>query len=176
LQLISTWRWPINVLTPLGDAVGQVPIVATVGTNSGAAFNTAAQAVAPSFLRFGATNYVVATHANGSLLGPASMSVPGYTFTPAQPGETIILYAVGFGLPTTTLTEGSSTQSGTLAALPVVQMGDLGASVQFAGVISPGLCQFNVIVPSAAANGDNLVMASYSGFSTPIGSQLSVQR
>ncbi len=32
-----------------------------------------------------------------SPLGPANLSVPGYTFTPARSGETILLYGGGFG-------------------------------------------------------------------------------
>jgi uncharacterized protein (TIGR03437 family) len=38
------------------------------------------------------------------------------------------------------------------------------------------LYQFNVIVPSAAANGDNLVTAAYAGSTTPAGALFAVQR
>jgi uncharacterized protein (TIGR03437 family) len=72
----------INALTPLDGTQGQVSIVVTNGTNSGVPFAATVRAVAPSFLLFGASKSIVATHANGSLLGPASMSVPGYPFTP----------------------------------------------------------------------------------------------
>jgi len=166
----------INVLTPLDGAQGQVPVVVTNATNASTAFAATLGAVAPSFLLFGASKYVVATHANGSLLGPVSISAPGYSFTPAQPGETIILYAAGFGLPGTTIVDGSSTQVGALPALPVIQIGEASAEVQFAGVISPGLYQFNVVVPASASNGDNPVTASYGGLPTPAGSLIAVQR
>jgi len=166
----------INVLTPLDDTQGPVPIVVTNGTNSSAVFTATMRPVAPSFLLFGASKYLVATHANGSLLGPTSLSVPGYTFTPAQPGETVVLYAVGFGLPGTTLVDGSSTQFGALPNVPTIQIGDAAAEVQFAGIISPGLYQFNVVVPPAAATGDNAMTASYGGVATPTGSLIAVQR
>jgi len=41
----------------------------------------------PSFLLLGATRYIVGQHADYSLVGPSSMSVPGYPFTPARPGR-----------------------------------------------------------------------------------------
>ena len=146
------------------------------GTNSSTPFTANMRIAAPSFLLFGASKSVVATHANGSLLSPASLSVPGYPFTPAQAGETVVLYAVGFGIPTTSLVDGSATQSGALPTLPVVQIGGAAVVVQFAGVISPGLYQFNVIVPTMAANGDNPLTASYGGLTTPAGSVIAVQR
>ena len=104
------------------------------------------------------------------------MSVPGYPFTPAQPSETVVLYAVGFGLPTLTLVDGSATQSGTLPTVPIIQIGGAAAAVQFAGIISPGLYQFNVIVPTTAANGDNSLTVSYDGLVTTVGSVIAVQR
>jgi len=166
----------INVLTPLDGSQGQVSIVVTNGTDSSSPFAANMHAVAPSLLLIGASKYAVATHANGSLLGPLSMSVPGYPFTPAQPGETVVLYAVGFGLPTLTLVDGSATQSGTLPTVPIIQIGGAAAAVQFAGIISPGLYQFNVIVPTTAANGDNPLTVSYDGLVTPVGSVIAVQR
>jgi uncharacterized protein (TIGR03437 family) len=168
----------INVLTPLENAVGLVQIVVTNGSESSAPFRANLHSAAPSFLRFGAGGYVASTHADGTLLGPASMSVPGYPFTPAQPGETISLYAVGFGLPVTTLVNGSSSQSGALPSLPEIQVGGDAATVQFAGVVGPGLYQFNVVVPATAGvvNGDNAIVATYGGSSTPVGSLIAVQR
>lgn len=166
----------INVLTPLDSTQGTVQIVVTNGTNSSAAFSATEGAVAPSFLLVGSTKYVVATHADNSLLGPASMSVPGYTFTPAQPGETVVLYAVGLGLPGTTLTAGASSQQGSLPDLPAIQIGGTPATVQFAGVIQPGLYQLNVVVPGTATNGDNAITANYGGLATPAGTVIAVER
>jgi uncharacterized protein (TIGR03437 family) len=161
----------VNVLTPLDSATGSIEIVLTSGTVVASPFTASLQTVSPSFLLFGATRYICATHTDGSLLGPAAMSVPGYTFTPAQPGEIIVLYGVGFGLPasSTQLVDGSSSQFGDLPVMPVIQIGNVAANVKFAGVVSPGLYQFNVQVPPGAANGDLSVMASYGGSSTPVG-------
>jgi uncharacterized protein (TIGR03437 family) len=129
----------------------------------------------PSFPLVGATQYVVATHADNSLVGPTSLSVPGYPFTPARPGETIVLYGFGFGLPTTALVNGSSIQTGVLPTLPAIQIGGVPTTVKFAGVISPGLYQINVVVPSTAQSGDNPLTCSYNGLPAPGGDLIAIQ-
>lgn len=57
----------LNILTPLDNTTGPVPIVVTNGSASTPAFTATMQTVAPSFLLFGTAGYVAATHANGSL-------------------------------------------------------------------------------------------------------------
>jgi uncharacterized protein (TIGR03437 family) len=165
----------INVLTPLDNTLGPVQIVVSNGSNSSLAFTAILRAAAPSFLLLGSTKYDAATHTSGAPLGPASISVPGYSFTPAQAGETVALYTTGFGLPTTALTAGSSSQSGVLPSLPSVQIGGASATVSFAGVISPGLYQLNVAVPAGLASGDNLLAVSYAGLTSPLGVLLALQ-
>jgi uncharacterized protein (TIGR03437 family) len=167
----------LNILTPLDTATGPVPVVVTSGTTSSPPFTVGMQAVAPSFLLFGATQYITATHADSTLLGPASLSVQGYTFSPAHPGEEIVLYAVGFGLPSATLTNGSSIQSGSLPVLPVCTLGGNSAPVAFAGLNGiAGLYQLNLTIPLAATNGDNPVSCTYGGSTTPAGDLITVQR
>ncbi len=126
----------INILTPPDAMTGAVAVQVTVKSAVSNAFNVGTQNVAPSFFTFGGA-YVAATHADGSLLGPATL-YPGST-TPAKPGEVIVLYGNGFGATSQAVVSGSPTQSGTLSPLPVVQIGGLTATVQFAGLISPGL-------------------------------------
>ncbi len=153
----------VNVLTPLDNTTGSVQIVVSNGTSSSAPFSANLRAATPSFFLFGSSSYIAATHADGSLLGPASMSVPGYTFTPAQLNETIILYGTGFALPSVPLTDGSAMQSGSLPSLPVIKFGNSTAQVSFAGVVSPGEYQLNVVVPPDASHGDNTVTVTYNG-------------
>jgi uncharacterized protein (TIGR03437 family) len=43
-------------------------------------------------------------------------------------------------------------------------------------VVSPGLFQFNLVVPANAAIGDNMVTAAYAGLTTPTGARITVQR
>ena len=127
-----------------------------------------------AFFTFGGASYVAATHADGSYLGPTTL-YPGAT-TPAKPGETIVLYANGFGAVNPAVTAGSLTQSGNLSKLPSIQIGSVAATVQFAGVISPGLFQFNVVVPASLADGDQPITATSNGLSTQSGALLTVHR
>jgi uncharacterized protein (TIGR03437 family) len=169
----SCFQDQLNVLTPLDSTVGSVSVVVTSGATSSPPFIVSMQAVAPSFLLFSG-GYIAATHAAGSLVGPTNL-YPGFS-TPAKPGEPIVLYAVGFGLPSTALVNGSATQFGSLPVLPVCQLGGNPAALAFAGLISPGLYQLNLTVPAAAVNGDNPVSCTYNGSTTPAGDLVSVQR
>lgn len=164
----------VNVLTPLDSATGPVTIAVTNGANSSPPFTINLGAAAPAFLRFGGTKYVAAQHANYSLLGPPSLSIPGAAYTPAKPGETILLYAVGFGLPKTPITNGSSMQSGVLPVLPEVKIGGLHANV-YAAIVGPGLTQMNVTVPMGVPSADNEITVTYDGAATPLGVYVAVQ-
>lgn len=93
---------------------------------------------------------------------------------PARPGETVTLFGTGFGLPLGGLVDGLATQPGALPNAPVFPIGGLPATALYAGVVSPGLYQFDVTVPSAAASGDVAVTAGYGGVSTPAGAPISV--
>ena len=116
-----------------------------------ASFTVQAQTYSESFFVFSGGNYVVATRdSNYSLIGPTSL-FPGLS-TPAQPGETIVIYANGFGVSTVPVVSGSETQSGTLPTMPTIQIGSATATVTYAALISPGLYQFNVVVPTSAAH------------------------
>jgi uncharacterized protein (TIGR03437 family) len=163
----------VNVLTPPDLAPGPVQVTVTTGGIASAAFTAQAEQYSPSFFIFGAGPYVIATHADGSLIGPESL-YPGLT-TPATPGEVVILYANGFGPVSPPVTAGSDVQSGNLPVLPVIQIGGILSSVQFAGLVSPGLFQFNVVVPATAKSGDNALTAQYNGLTTQTGMLLTIQ-
>ncbi len=163
----------INILTPPDAISGPVQIVVSNSGTASAAFTTQAQALSPSFFVFGGGHYVAATHALGALLGPSSL-YPGST-TPAKPGEVIVIYANGFGPTSTSVVSGFFMQSGSLNPLPVVKIGGNSAAVQFTGVVSPGLFQFNVVVPPNTPDGDQPISATYGGLTTAPGTLLTVQ-
>ena len=56
----------------------------------------------------------------------------------------------------------------------MVTIGGVPAAVQFAGLISPGLYQFNVVVPTNLSVGDNAIVATYNGQTTQAGVLLTV--
>ncbi len=164
----------LNVLTPPNAISGSVPVQVSDNGVVSANFMVQAQAESPSFFVFGGGPYIAATHDNGSYLGPTSL-YPGLT-TPAQPGETITMYANGFGSTSTPVVSGSETQSGTLSPMPVITIGGVAATVTFAGLVSPGEFQFNVVVPPSLANGDQPTLAMYNGLTTQAGTLITVQQ
>ncbi len=164
----------VNILTPPNAISGSVPVQVSDNGVISANFMVQAQAESPSFFFVVVGPYIAATHANGSYLGPTSL-YPGLT-TPAQPGETVVLYANGFGSTSTPVVSGSETQSGTLSPMPVITIGGVAATVTFAGLVSPGEFQFNVVVPPSLANGDQPTMAMYNGLTTQAGTLITVQQ
>ncbi len=164
----------INALTPLDTTLGPVSVVVTNNGLSSVSFSANLRSLTPAFLRFDVAGHITATHANGTFLGPASL---GAVFSPAAPGETIVTYAVGFGLPTTPVVSGSPSQSGPLPNLPLCQISGAAATVTFAGINGfAGLDQINMIVPAGAVNGDNPVVCTYGDQTTTVGTLLNVQR
>ncbi|HLG95347.1 MAG TPA: IPT/TIG domain-containing protein [Bryobacteraceae bacterium] len=164
----------INILTPPDPISGPVQIAVTNNGAVSASFTAQAQPLSPSFFVFNGGPYVAAIHLDGTLVGPTTL-YPGAT-TPAKPGEIVEIYANGFGPTNVPITAGSTTQSGTLSPLPVVQIGGVNATVQFAGLIGPGEFQFNVEIPASLAKGDQPIVATYGGISTQPGAFLTVQR
>ncbi len=164
----------INVLTPPDlTPLGAVQVIVTVKGVASAAFASQAQPISPSFFVLNGGPYVTAVHANTMLIGPPSL-YPGLTI-PAKAGEAIVLYANGFGQISPPVVRGSASQTGSLPMLPLVKIGGATATVQFAGLVSPGLYQFNVIVPTSVPDGDNAVVATYNGISTQSGTLLTIQ-
>ncbi len=163
----------VNILTPPNAISGSVPVQVSDNGVISARFMVQAQAESPSFFVFGGGPYIAGTHVNGSYVGPTSLYA-GLT-TPAQPGETIVMYANGFGAVSTPVVSGSETQSGTLSPMPVITIGGVAATVTFAGLVAPGEFQFNVVVPPSLANGDQPTMAMYNGLTTQAGTLITVQ-
>ena len=164
----------LNILTPPDALTGPVNVVVTSNGASSAPYLAQTQPASPSFFVFNGGPYIAAVHLNGSLIGPATL-YPGAS-TPAQPGETIVIYANGFGPTSTPVVSGSLSQSGSLSPLPVINMGGVAARVAFAGLVAPGEFQFNVVVPPSLANGDQTVTATYNGLTTPAGTLLTVHQ
>jgi len=163
----------VNILTPPDALPGSVQVQVTNKGTTGSAYAAKAQATSPSFFVFNGGPYVAAVHSNGSLIGPSSL-FPGST-TPAKPGETMLLYANGFGPTNVPVTSGSVTQSGTLSPVPVIKIGGATATVSFAGLVAPGEFQFNVVVPLNTPDGDQPITASYGGGATQAGTLITVQ-
>jgi uncharacterized protein (TIGR03118 family) len=158
----------INALTPASDTAQGAVSVQT--TNNGLSSGTSTiqlQTVAPAFFLFSGGKYIAATHGDGSYVGPTTL-FPNAS-TPAKPGETIVLYGTGFGPTTPSVPDGQLlTAALNLTTLPIMTFGGNPAQVTFAGLVSPGLYQINVTVPSSAPNGDVQVLAQAGGQTSPV--------
>ena len=155
----------VNILAPLDAATGPVPVQLKTQYGTTTALTPVMQNVAPGFLVIDVAGHVASRHLDYSLLGPTSLNQPGYTFTPAKPGETVLLYATGFGQTNPPISDELLGQ-GALPTLPTLTIGNLPATVSFAGISGPGLYQLNVVVPLTAPDGDLTVSATYNGAST----------
>jgi uncharacterized protein (TIGR03118 family) len=147
----------VNFLVPSNVPTGPAQIQTTNNGLTSAAVTVNVEPLAPAFFTIGtnATSgdiYIAAEHANGALIGPAA-TITGAT--PAEPGETIVLFATGFG-PT-------MASGGVLAATPTIAIDGIGADVTFAGLVGPGLYQLNVVVPSTVTLGQDVLVVGLSG-------------
>jgi uncharacterized protein (TIGR03437 family) len=163
----------VNVLTPIDGAQGNVQVQVSNAAGASASVSVPMQTYEPGFFVFNGGPYVAATHLDGSYVGPATL-YPGSS-TPARPGETVVLYASGFGQASPPVVNGTAAQSGPLPSLPAVTINGVFATLQFAGIISPGLYQFNVAIPNSVPAGDNGIAATYGGLLSQSGVLISIQ-
>jgi len=164
----------LNVLLPADLVAGPAQIqISNNGLVSGTQTVTL-QAAGPAFFTFAGNKYVAATHADGSLSAPAGL-ISGATSTPAVGGETLVLYANGFGQTEEAIPNGQLiTTALQLAQKPSVTIGGASAEVVFAGLTAAGLYQINVVVPSGLAAGDNALVAHVGGVATQSGVFVSI--
>jgi uncharacterized protein (TIGR03437 family) len=161
----------INLLTPPAAISGPVQVVVDNNGAVTAPFSAQAQTISPSFFVFPGS-YIAATHLDGSLIGPSTL-YPGSS-TPAKPGETVVMYANGFGPTSKPVLAGSVAQSGTLSPMPAIKIGGANATVLSASLVAPGEYQFNVTVPASLPDGDQPIAATYNGLTTQPGTLLAI--
>jgi len=120
----------------------------------------------PAFFMLSGTSAAIGVAADGTLLIPEGV-LPAGTGRRAKPGETIILFATGFGLadpphPTAHLVPGHIP----LAERVTITVGGVEAQVFYSALVGSGLCQFNIVVPATVA-GDQPVVATVDGVESP---------
>jgi uncharacterized protein (TIGR03437 family) len=160
----------INILTPPDLASGPVSVQVSYGGVTSVAFSAQVNLYSISFFVFSQGGEVVATHLDGSVIGPPGL-ISGLTTTPAMPGEEIIVYATGLGPVSPPVIKGSETQFGNLPSFPPLQIGGITVnwsySGAFAGLVSPGTVQLNVLVPANAPAGNLPIQAVFGNQVTP---------
>jgi uncharacterized protein (TIGR03437 family) len=160
----------LNVQAPTDATIG--PVQVQVNSPSGTATGTVTfQAYSPGFFAFQA-KYAAARHnTDGVLVAPAGFFGSAATSRPAQPGETLQIYATGLGPTTPAVPAGQLVASpAPLANLSLlhVTIGGVAATVQYAGMVAPGEYQVNAIVP-LVANGDQPILATIGGVTSQTG-------
>jgi uncharacterized protein (TIGR03437 family) len=155
----------INVLAPTDSAIGQVAVQATLNQQTSNVVNAQLQQFAPAF--FAGTGIVAAEHSDYTLISAAS---------PAKPGEVVLLFGTGFGLTNPAVSTGQLfTTPEPLANQVQISIGGTTANVAFAGLIEPGLYQFDVTIPSGAS-GSAAVLATVNGLQSQTGVTIPVQQ
>jgi uncharacterized protein (TIGR03437 family) len=162
----------VNVQVPDGIGTGTaIPVTVTNPNGTSAAAGVLGQQVSPGLLApalwrvAGATQgqfkqYAFA-QAGTEVVGVPAGTIPGVATRPARPGETIVLYGVGFGPVESLNAPGQAIPAGVIArglsrlvANPVFRFGPTQAELSYAGLAPNfvGLYQFNVIVPAGLAS------------------------
>lgn len=160
---------PLNVLAPDDAAVGAVSVQVTTAQVGSNIVSASEGAFSPALftLSDAAGLYVAAVRPDGTLVSPGA---------PAKPGDTILLYGTGFGPTTPSEPIGQMVTPAPLTNQVTVQIGGLTAAVPYAGLVSAGLYQFNVVIPDVP-DGDRPVSVAVGGIaasqSTPL---LSIKR
>jgi uncharacterized protein (TIGR03437 family) len=150
----------VNAQLPSNIATGG-PLQLTVSNANGASApatltvnQTEPGLLAPSSFKVGGNQYVVAQHSDGSYVLPVGV-ISGVTSSPAKPGETIVIYGVGFGSVIPNIPAGEiATKSNELSASFEILFGQTPAKLPYFGLAPNfvGLYQFNVTVPAVAAS------------------------
>ena len=150
----------VNVQVPGGVDTGQQSLILTVGATASQPFAVTVNAtqpglLAPSSFNINGTQYVVAQEPNGNYVMPPG-AIPGLPAQRAQPGDTIVIYGIGFGsvypdIPPGQLVE----QLNALTDTFTMSFGGVQATAVPYDGLAPqymGLYQFDVVVPNVPAS------------------------
>ncbi len=138
----------LNVLSP--DTLPAGPVTVEITTPQGRVSGTVQSApAAPGLFTVDSKRlYPAATHPDGTLVGPPGLFGPSVQTRPLEPGSTGTFYGSGFGDTTPSLPAGLVvTSPATLSQRPAVFLGGNSVDVTYAGVVSSGLTQFNLLMP-----------------------------
>ncbi len=165
----------INALAPALPASGPVQVNVVTNCGTGAEVTTASVSVpiapsTPEFLYWGNSgqNPIIAfDNGSGLLIDFPSMNP---ALRPVKAGDVLTLYGIGFGATASGAAPGKvATVADVVAGAPSVTIGGKPASASYVGLTPAygGLYQVNVPVPSGLTPGNNAVVLTVNGASTP---------
>jgi uncharacterized protein (TIGR03437 family) len=151
-------------LAPDDTTLGQVQVQMTTAGQASNAVTAQKNQFAPAFLTIDGT-HVAALHLDYGLVTPTA---------PAQPGESILLYGVGFGPTTPHVPTGQTVSAAAPLANPVqISIGGMAVTPGFSGLAGSGLYQFNLTIPNLP-NGDAALLANIGGVASQTGVVITV--
>jgi uncharacterized protein (TIGR03437 family) len=146
----------VNVQVPSTVGTGPQPVTVSTAAGTSAAFNISVTALDPALLalptfQVGGKQYVTATFLDGvTFVGPTG-AFPGFTSRPAKPGDTIVLYGIGFGPVSGNIPAGQIVQQiNSLTNNVQFQLNGTPAPLGYYGLAPQevGVYQFNLTVPT----------------------------
>lgn len=159
----------INLQVPSDSTVGTVNVVVD---NNGALSPPAPaqlQTYAPAFFLYPGTNFAYASLLPNYMLVADPSAVSGATA--AHPGDTLVLWATGFGPTTPPVAAGTPVTGTPVAVTPTVTVGGVGVhvlnSLLTAGTV--GVYQVTIQLPANVPTGVVAIQASIGGAQTPSG-------
>ena len=170
----------INALIPPNVPPGGVEIVVQT-PNGSSTISTSLQQYAPALFQFDPQErrYAAAVHPDGTFAGPAGLFGSGVVVSPVSSGARLLLFGTGFGETSPAAPVGEVFPVPLSLASPAavtITVGGRRAVVEFAGLVSPGLYQFNIVIPDGLTAGDQQVITEIGGVRSPDGVMLSVNR
>jgi uncharacterized protein (TIGR03437 family) len=150
----------VNAQVPSGVGTGQQTVTVTNGGAISGPLTLTVNATqpglyAPPNFNIGGKQYVAALFPDGVTYVLPPGTIPGITSRQAKPGETIIVYGVGFGPVTPNIAAGQVVQQSNTVTSPLrVFFGQTPATLSYSGLApgAVGLYQLNVVVPNVAAS------------------------
>ncbi len=148
----------VNAQVPSNVATGSQPVVVTTAGGSSLPYTITVNTTEPGLLappafKLSAGQYVVALFPNGPTFVLPPGALKGVASARAKPGDTIVLYGIGFGTVTPDSPAGEIvTVANTLNANFQASFAGTPATVSYSGLTGGylGLYQFNVVVPNVA--------------------------
>jgi uncharacterized protein (TIGR03437 family) len=150
----------VNALVPGNAPTGPQPVVVTTGNGTSAPFTLSLNPVEPGWLASASfivngNQYLAALFSDGQTFVLPPNAIPGIPSRRAQPGDTIIVYGVGFGGTTPAVPNGQITEVSNSLSSPIqVYFGSTAATLNYWGLAPTfvGLYQFNIVVPNVPSN------------------------
>lgn len=148
----------LNVLAPADTFEGALEVQVSNANGKSEIVTVDRYNLDPSLFMFSPAGaiYPAAIHLDGSYLGPEDLFAGALPTHPAVAGETIVLFGTGFGPTNPPSPADRTAPAAPIAGAVVIRIGGTNAPFNFAGLVSPGVYQFNVVVPDVPAGEQRL--------------------